>query len=67
MIAISKIVNVSGSNQSHGADGNFFIPFFKGIRPPLMSAFNVKELISQITDTLPLPQHINSFKNLWYF
>jgi hypothetical protein len=38
MIAISKIVNVSGSNQSHGADGNFFVLFFKGIGPPLMSA-----------------------------
>lgn len=36
MIAISKIVNVSGSNQFHGADGTFFL-FFKGIGPPLMS------------------------------
>jgi len=25
MIAISKIVNVSGSIQSHGADGNFLL------------------------------------------
>jgi len=40
MIAISKIVNVSGSNQSHGADGIFLCSFFKGIGPPLMSTLS---------------------------